>query len=422
MAKQSERQVWVYADWQGLGGPQLMGVLAAMRSAGQGEVFSFEYDRAWLGQQQALYLDPHLNMYTGRQYLPDGKTNFGIFMDSSPDRWGRVLMRRREALLARMAGRDARPLTEIDFLLGVYDVHRMGAIRFKSAVDGGYQNDDAQYTTPPMTSLRALEHASLQLEQDGEDTEEELRWINMLIAPGSSLGGARPKASVTDPAGQLWIAKFPSMYDTRDTGAWEMVAHELAIRAGITVPESRVQVFSGRHHTFLTRRFDRTEQGERIHFASAMTLLGYSDGADHTTGASYLELAEIIIRYGAAPDRDLRELWRRIVFSICISNSDDHLRNHGFLLTPAGWHLSPAYDLNPIDTAHGLTLNISEDDNALDLGLARSVAPLFRLDEREAEEIIAQVTAAAREWQSIARQYGINTNEMKQMERAFSHF
>lgn len=420
MAKQSlQREIQVYAHWQTMEQPILMGLLRSSLVKGK-EIFAFEYDKTWLSTAHAQFLDPDLQLYSGPQYLSDDKTNFGIFLDSSPDRWGRVLMLRREAILARKEVRKTKNLQETDYLLGVFDGHRMGALRFKEAEDGPFLSDNREHASPPWTSLRELEHASLELEKDDNlDNPEHLKWLNMLIAPGSSLGGARPKASVLDPKGHLWIAKFPSARDGRDVGGWEKVVHELATKAGIHMAEAQVQKFNSNQHTFLTKRFDRTSQGKRIHFASAMTLLGYNDGTDHHDGASYLELAEFIMRHSYKVEEDLEELWKRIVFNICVTNTDDHLRNHGFLLTKEGWTLSPAYDVNPIETGTGLKLNISEDDNSLDLELAREVAPLFRLDKTKTNSIIQKMTEIVGTWKEVATKYKIPRSEQELMERAF---
>jgi serine/threonine-protein kinase HipA len=241
----------------------------------------------------------------------------------------------------------------------------------------------------------------------------------MLIAPGSSLGGARPKASVVDQKNNLWIAKFPSTHDNKDTGAWEMVVYELGKKAGLDLPEGKLQKFSGHHHTFLSKRFDRTNTCERIHFASAMTLLGYTDGADFHNGASYLEFAEFLIKNGANVDKDLEEIWRRIVFSICVKNTDDHLRNHGFLLTNNVWVLSPAFDINPVETGTGLKLNISETDNSLNLDLAMEVAGYFRLENNKAIQIIDEVKKTVSGWRTIATRYRISKFEQDMMSTAF---
>lgn len=249
--------------------------------------------------------------------------------------------------------------------------------------------------------------------------DEYSKWLQMLIAPGGSLGGARPKAGVLDPAGHPWIAKFPRRADSLDMGAWEYVAHQLARTAGITVAEASLRKFTVTHHTFLTRRFDRTPEGERLHFASALTLLNRRDGDNASDGASYLELAEVLVRDGASTARDLEQLWRRVVFNICISNCDDHLRNHGFILEPEGWVLSPAYDMNPDPYGDGLNLNISDTDNAQDLGLAREVTDFFRVSDTRAVEIIVEVTQAVRRWRSVASEAQIPSDEQERLEPAF---
>ena len=420
MAMAEKREIYVYAHWEGIQNPTHMGTLQSERLKGK-EIFSFQYDEEWLKSNQSRVLDPDLQLYSGAHYLgDDNKLNFGMFTDSSPDRWGRILMKRREAALARKEGRKPQNLFETDYLLGVFDGHRMGALRFKEDRDGPFMNDNAEMASPPWASLRELERISLQLEKEGVvDDPEYLKWLNMLVSPGASLGGARPKASITDAEGALWIAKFPSRSDEFDIGGWEMVAYELAIQAGINMAESQLRKFTSDQHTFMTKRFDRTPKGERTHFASAMTLLGYTDGTDHHQGASYLELAEFLTTNGSNVNKDLEELWRRIVFSICISNTDDHLRNHGFLLTQKGWKLSPAYDINPVETGIGLTLNISDEDNALDLNLALEVSEFFRLKEEKAIEIVQEVKAVVSDWRILADKYGLSRNEQELKASAF---
>lgn len=418
-----QRSIDVVADWAELHGPTQVGQLTATPARGK-EVFAFEYDKAWLSTGPRQQLDPSLAQYGGPQYPAKNRDNFGMFLDSSPDRWGRVLMRRREAQLARAEGRDERRLLESDYLLGVHDGHRMGALRFR--VDGRFLDDNDQLASPPWTSLRELEHASLQLERDGvEDDPDYGHWLRMLIAPGGSLGGARPKASVRDERGRLWIAKFPSRLDEEDVGAWEHVVHLLAGRAGVVVSVAEVRRFGTRksgghgHHTFLTRRFDRTDDGQRLHFASAMTLLDRTDGTGAHDGASYLELADLLMRLGSHPVADLEQLWRRIVFSICVSNTDDHLRNHGFMLGSTGWALSPAYDLNPDPHGAGLKLNISESDNAQDLDLALEVASVFRVNPKHAREVVDDVCAVVGGWRSVATDHGLTRPAQDRMRHAF---
>jgi serine/threonine-protein kinase HipA len=420
-SESTRRNILVYAHWQGMKDPFLIGTLHSERLRGK-EIFSFEYTESWLKSEHAQLLDPYLQLYPGIHYLNNDDTpNFGLFLDSSPDRWGRLLMQRREAALSRTENRAKQILFETDYLLGLYDGHRMGALRFKLDEEGPFLNDYTEMTIPPWTSLRELEEISLKLEDDAsiEDTKY-LEWLNTLIAPGSSLGGARPKANVLDTHGNIWIAKFPSRSDAVDMGAWEIVTYELAKSSGVNMAESEARKFSNKQHTFLTKRFDRTQSNERLHFASAMTMLGYKDGDNYKDGVSYLEMVEFLSKNGANVNTDLEELWRRIVFYICVSNVDDHLRNHGFILTPTGWVLSPAFDINPTETGLGLKLNITEDDNALSLELALEVHEYFRLNETKARQIIDQVKSSVRKWRIVAQRYGISKTEQELMSMAFS--
>ena len=414
-----QRNIYVYMDWFESEESIFIGTLHSEVIRGK-EVFSYENDPEWLKHKYFRALDPDLSEFRGKQYLPTDKSNFGLFLDSAPDRWGRTLMRRREAINARIENRPSRNLTEADFLLGVYDGNRMGALRFKLSPDGEFMDNNKALATPPWASIRELEYASLQLEREEQpDTPEHIQWLNMLIAPGSSLGGARPKANILDESGHLWIAKFPSGYDSKDMGAWEFIVSEMAKSCGIAMSECRIQKFSSRHHTFLTKRFDRNETRQRIHFASAMTLLGYTDGASHADGVSYLELAEWIMANCDNTDYNLEQLWRRIVFNIAVSNCDDHLRNHGFILTMRGWQLSPAYDINPDENGMGLKLNISENDNSLDFDLALSVASYFGLDNKKAKEILNEIKSIVSGWRKIASKHGISRAEQDKMSRAF---
>ena len=413
------KKIEVWADWYFLEEPQKVGVLTASISRGR-EIFSFEYEKSWLKGGHSFQLDPQLQLYEGNFHVTEGIENFGAFLDSSPDRWGRTLMQRREALLAKEEKRPVKTLMPSDYLLGVYDQTRMGALRFK--IDGPFLDDHKNIPTPPWTSIRELEQASLFLESDGsEEAPGFSTQLKLLFAPGSPLGGARPKANVLDPSGHLWIAKFPSRDDLKDVGGWEAVVYELAKKCGITVTETRAQKFANKYHTFLAKRFDRLSNGKRVHFSSAMTLLQYKDGDNHQAGVSYLELADFISSNGAPSkvNRDLEELWKRIVFSIAVSNSDDHLRNHGFLLSEEGWELSPAYDINPNEMADGLSLNISWDSNAQDFDLAKSIAQDFRVSPAKADEIVDKVKAEVCTWGKVAEGYGISRSERQRMEKAF---
>jgi len=415
---EKRKEILVYADWKGLKvNPTLLGKLYSTIVRGN-EVFAFEYSDNWLKSKFAQVIDPDLGLYSGTQFLDDKKNNFGICLDSSPDRWGRVLMRRREAILARSEKRQARNLMESDFLLGVYDENRIGGLRFKLTEDGVFLNQDKSLAAPPITSLSELQKASLRLEEDEDITNEEhIKWLNMLLAPGSSLGGARPKASIKD-NDELWIAKFPSSKDSKDYGGWEMVVHILARSCEINVAEAKVKKFDSPYHTYLAKRFDRNKS-ERIHFASAMTMLGYTDGTNADFGVSYLEIAEFIINNGARVKEDLEELWKRIIFNISVSNTDDHLRNHGFILTEKGWILSPAYDINPNELGTGLSLNISDSDNSLEFDLALEVAENFRLKKDKSEEIINDIKSKVSKWKTVADKFGISKTEQAMMDKAF---
>ena len=414
-----EKTIYVFADWSLPDGtsfdtPQLVGTLTSNVIRNK-ELFSFSYAPKWLNSPYALPIDPELQLYEGRQFSE--VNNFRVFLDSCPDRWGRLLMKRREAALAKQDGRRIQLLTETDYLLGVHDQYRMGGLRFKLGPVGEFLDSNDKLAAPPMSSLRELEHAVSKVEDDQQsDDPDYLKWLFMLISPGSSLGGARPKACVVDDDESLWIAKFPSRYDDYDIGAWEYVVYQLALDAGIEMAESRIQRFNSPFHTFITKRFDR-KGSKRLHFTSAMTQLGYYDG-DYE--ASYLELAEYITQHGADSAIDLEQLWRRIVFNIAVSNTDDHLRNHGFMLDQKGWRLSPAYDLNPVTPSNGLHLNITESDNRLDFDLALEVISYFRISPPRAEEILAEVLRSVSNWREKANAIGINRAQQERMEQAFN--
>ena len=333
-----------------------------------------------------------------------------------------MLMRRRSERAQRTGRQKHAVLHESDYLLGVHDAYRVGALRFRRDDRGPFLDEQQDLAAPPFVQLRELEAASLALEHDEDNVAKDGdKWLRMLIAPGGSLGGARPKASVVDPAEQLWIAKFPSAHDTHDVGGWELVTQTLARGAGLRVPEGLARKFNSRHHTFMVQRFDRTAQGRRIHFASAMTLTGHRDGDDASTGVSYLELARVLIERGAQPRADLLELWSRIVFNILVSNADDHLRNHGFLLVPQkGWRLADAYDMNPVPGADGLKLNISEADNAIDIELVESVAPYFRVSKKAARDVIDRMKKVVGQWPKIAKAANLPAKEQARMAPAFA--
>ncbi|MBQ4771096.1 type II toxin-antitoxin system HipA family toxin [Pectobacterium carotovorum] len=410
--------VEVYASWMPIDTPLLVGHLTFAETS-RGGVFSFAYDKFFLTSSYRLQIDPLLALHSGELYNDLADKNFRAFLDSSPDRWGRILMQRRAAIEYRKGLRATTKLTELDYLLGVHDSYRMGGIRFKMAESQDFLDNNTEFSAPPMASLRELEHAAMNIERDDNiDSDDYYRWLKMLISPGSSLGGARPKACVTDADGHLWIAKFPNQNDTFDVGAWEMVCYQLALAAGVEMFPSEIRKFSSEYHTFLTKRFDRVGD-KRIHFSSAMTQLQYYDG-EQSDGASYLEIAEFLSNSGAQTKADLAQLWRRIVFNIAVSNTDDHLRNHGFLLTDKGWKLSPAYDLNPIVGKHGLHLNITDTANELDYALAFEVIDFFRLSREDATRIYDEVLGAVKGWRTVANQLGINRSEQLAKQEAFN--
>lgn len=412
----NQKNIFVYDDFSA-DRPILMWILYVNVIKG-GEAYSFEYDRGWLKKNRlALTLDPELMPYPGRQY-PSEKNIFGLFADASPDRWGRILMNKRERILAEKEGRKPSKLYDSDYLLGVYDETRMGGIRFKSNLDGEFLSDDRETAAPPWASLRTLEEASRNFENDETGLSE--RWLNQLIKPGSSLGGARPKATVVDTKNQLWIAKFPSKNDENDTGAWEMVAHDLAALCGLNVPEARLEKFSPLGSTFLIKRFDRLEN-KRVHFASAMTLLEKTDGASAADGSSYLDIAAFIKSCGAQPKKDLVELWKRIVFNMAVTNTDDHLRNHAFIFTDKGWVLSPLYDVNPVPYGDELSLNVDNEDNSISIELAVQTSVKFGIPKPDAETYAEDILKIVRDnWEKSANEYGLSRRKIEEMRPAFS--
>ena len=412
---QNKFDIFVFAHWKGMPEPKLIGTLSAHFAKAK-KAFSFEYSDDWLKSEQKFLLDPDIQLYKGTQF-PNNKENFGVFLDSMPDTWGRTLMKRRATQQAKEKNEKTPTLYDIDYLLGVYDESRMGALRFKTTLEGPFLDNNNETPTPPWSSIYELQQAANSFENN-ENNDEVKKWLAILMAPGSSLGGARPKANILDENKELWIAKFPSKNDTTDKAAWEYLAYLLACDAGITMAPCRMDKISGKYNTFFTKRFDR-ENGERIHFASAMTMTANNEDTIRDNPASYLDLAEFISNYGTNIEENLHQLWRRIVFNIAISNTDDHLRNHGFIITKEGWILSPAYDLNPSIDKDGLALNIDMDNNALDFEVAKSVGDFFRLNNDQMNRIINEVLKSVSQWKKRASEIGIARSEQEIMEKAF---
>lgn len=410
-------RVGAFLDAAELGPRRRVGVL---RQAGRrvNAPVMFAYDQDWIDDPSFFLLDPSHQPYGGEQVPPDGALA-GIFTDTSPDRWGRMLLERREAEQAVADGRRARTLGEWEFLLGVNDGLRMGALRF-AVDDGGPFLDSGPASVPPIAELRELEAAAREIEHPPDSRRQSaLRAaIALLLAPGSPLGGARPKTSFRLEDGALWLAKFPSRNDRRDVGAWEFVLNQLARRAGIEVPITRLLRLGSAYHTFAAKRFDRAGEDRRL-FASAMTMIGKRDREP----ASYIDIAEAISINGA-PGRiraDLAQLFRREVFNILVGHRDDHLRNHGFLRDVDGWRLSPAYDLNPVpDLAeHELAIGIGSHAPSVELAIEET-APFCRLKPDQAEQVVDEVRSAIVGWQDLAWSLHLPGHEIDHVEAAIT--
>ena len=405
------KRLYVFADFDWLKAPRLVGELSYESLRGS-DSYGFCYSDDWLRDYGNLFLSDDLNNYPGQQYTAPGKDIFGCFSDALPDRWGRTLINRREQILAKEEKRPVRRLSSFDYLIGIEDYSRMGGLRFKDSLDGEYINASEVLLIPPLTDIRELIAASSEIEKSEEENLlPERRWIEQLVQPGSSLGGARPKASVIDENKILHIAKFPSRKDDYDIGLWEHFSHLLAKKAGIHAAETRVIFTNDKYHTLLSRRFDRKEDGKRIHFASAMTLLGLNDGDNANTGHGYLDIVDFILQNCTNVEDNLQELYRRVAFNICIGNTDDHFRNHGFLLTSKGWTLAPAYDMNPTLNEYQ-SLLISTDSNKADLSILLDGCEDYMLNRKTAENIVSEVVEAVKKWRELVARLDISEREM----------
>lgn len=402
-------EVWLDSD---LGPATMVGTLSNDR----GQV-RFQYARPWLQDASPFALDPDLSLDESPFFPKPDQGNFGVFLDSSPDRWGQTLMKRREVLQAKDQKRASRPLHAWDFLIGVQDVTRQGALRFRAVGTDVFLANEGN-AAPPVTTLRELESVAMELTSRRIDNLNSLRrWLAVLVAPGASLGGARPKANFTDTDGTLWIGKFPARDDDRDVGAWELVAHALAVKAGVDVPPARRLRLGGDFHTFCVQRFDRVGSTRKF-YASAMTLLR----REQSEGTSYLDIAQLIRRRGApeCSAGDLEQLFRRVAFNVAIGNRDDHLRNHGFVLSKTGWRLAPAFDVNPnVDKAEHV-LNLDDVDNRPSLRTVLATASFYGLDDEQAARIVEEVASAVDSWRSAARRARIAAADIELTSVAFS--
>lgn len=401
----------VLADFDWLDKPELVGELCYEKLRGS-DSYAFQYDEHWLKGHAEVKLSEDINNYPGMQYTQPGQDVFGCFSDALPDRWGRTMLKRREQILASEEKRAVRSLSSFDYLMGIDDFSRMGGFRFKKELEGEFINVSASLKIPSLTELRDLLHASREIEKS-EDANvlPEKKWIAQLIQPGSSLGGARPKASVLDEKGNLCIAKFPSRKDDYDAGLWEHFSHLLAQKAGIEVAQTKVLGGLGKYHTFLSRRFDRKDEAKRVHFASSMSLLGLKDGDNAQGGYGYLDMVDFILQGCCDVEQNLQELYRRVAFNMCIGNSDDHFRNHGFLLTQKGWTLSPAYDMNPTLNEYQ-SLLVNESSNKADISALLDSCESYLIKKEIAANIIQEVQTAVSGWESLAVQLQIPVREM----------
>ena len=412
------RELFIYADFDWLDKPILVGELGYESLRGS-DSYSFKYDNSWLRQYGSLSLSADINNYPGWQYTQPERDIFGCFSDALPDRWGRLLLNRREQIIAAEEKRPVHKLSSFDYLMGIEDISRMGGFRFKASQDGEFINCENSLRIPPLTDIRTLVTASMEIEKSEElNRLPEKKWLQQLVHPGTSLGGARPKAVVVNDEGRLCVAKFPSRNDDYDVGLWEHHSHLLAKEAGVIAAQTSVVDTGRKYHTFLSKRFDRSDDGRRKHFASAMTLLGLTDGCDAKTGNGYLDIVDFILQNCCDVEDNLRQLYRRVAFNIAIGNSDDHFRNHGFLLTQKGWTLSPAYDMNPTLNEYQ-ALMINSSTNQADLNILHDSSKEYMIGRKEAEAIIDEVKSGVSQWKPVANRLGISKREMAVYEQVY---
>lgn len=414
------KKLLVYADFDWLKEIVCLGELSYESLRGS-DSYGFTFDDAWLKKHGNLFLSMDLNNYPGRQYTQPGKDLFGCFSDALPDRWGRTLLNRREQILAMEEKRPVRRLSSYDYLTGIDDFSRMGGFRFKETTEGDFINTSNRLRIPPLSYIRDLMHASQEIEKSEEENQlPDKKWLTQLVQPGSSLGGARPKASIINTDNRLWVAKFPSRKDDYDAGLWEHFCHLLARKAGVNAASTQVISTGDKYHTMLSCRFDRTVAGRRIHFASAMSLSGLSDGDNAGTGHGYLDIVDFILQSCTDVEANLKELFCRVAFNICIGNSDDHFRNHAFLLTSKGWTLSPAYDMNPTFNEYQ-SLLISRSSNKADLNILLDACEDYMLNKTTATQIIAEVAGTVKGWKSLTATLGISQREMDMFGEVFEN-
>lgn len=410
----------VYADFDWLNDIELIGELGYESLRGS-DSYGFKFCDEWLKTHGDIIISDDLDNFSGQQFTQPNRDIFGCFADALPDRWGRTLLNRREQILAAEEKRPVRRLSSFDYLMGIDDFSRMGGFRFKETADGEFINVNKTLRIPPLTDIRELMFASQEIERNEEQNQlPDAKWITQLLQPGTSLGGARPKANVMDTDGSLYVAKFPSRNDDYDVGLWEHFCHLLAIKAGINAASTKAIKTSGKYHTLLSRRFDRNDVSKRIHFASAMTLLGVTDGDNANTGHGYVDIVDFILKDCTAIEDNLQELYRRVAFNICVGNTDDHFRNHGFLLTARGWTLSPAYDINPTHNEYQ-SLLINSSSSKADLNILLESSEEYMLNRTVATQIITNMVSAVKEWKPLAIKLGITKREMDMFGQVFDN-
>lgn len=399
------KKLFVYADFDWLDTPQLIGELSYDSVRGS-ETYGFSFAKEWLAKYGDVFLSEDLQNYTGIQYTRPERDIFACFSDALPDRWGRTLLNRREQIAASDEKRAVCRLTSFDYLMGIDDASRMGGFRFAETPEGKFINCEESLRVPPLANVRELMRAAHEIELSEEKhLLPSKKWLVQLLHPGTSLGGARPKASVIDEDGSLTVAKFPSRKDDYDVAQWEHFCHVMGRKARLNVAETRT-IDGGNYHILLSKRFDRYSNGQRVHFASALTLLGLTDGDNASTGYSYTDIVDFIVQHGSNVEQILEELYRRVVFYIIVGNSDDHFRNHGFLLTRKGWELSPAYDINPT-LADNQSLLINRSTSESDLNILLTSAGEYMLSTVKAKSIINEVESAMKSWRTEARRLGL---------------
>lgn len=414
------QKIRVIADFDWLDKEEEVGILGYEKLRGT-DVYSFEYNKVWLQKHSNFNMGGELQPFTGIQYNNSRNKIFGIFSDALPDRWGRRLIDIRVNKSRKDNGKVAIKLSDWDYIMGVEDKLRMGGFRFKGIESDKYISCFTKSSVPPMIYLDDLMQAAGEIEKsEYKHMEPDEKWIQRLFQPGSSMGGARPKACVQD-CGVMYVAKFPSISDSVNVAKWEHFSHLMAIECGINAAETKIYESKDGRDILLSKRFDRTDDGRRIHMASSLSLLGLTDGDGERTGKGYLDIVDLIISNGDKNvSNNLSELYRRVAFNICLGNTDDHFRNHAFLLTKDGWILSPAYDMNPTNS-YNQALLIDDYTNESSLDILYDAHESYMLDEGTARSIITDVTKNFKYWESTARKLQISRDEMMYFKDRFEN-